>query len=377
MELPAEPIEMESGPTLLKRTCTVLFAGTWSDAGGHSVSRALAAMLGLASPLAVGAMAGQMQAGLVMSLGGLAMSNGGQGQTFREQVPGLIYTMLAGSLAMLAGSIISGQGLPTIVAIPALAALAGLVGGISRPLVRASTLFILYTIIATNLGFQAGHPLAMMILFSLGSLWTAVLFLALRPLFKAMSPNSGGKTAPPRKYPARLLLRRWWKSLAHLSGWQYVLRLTLCLVAAEAYELLWPGHHGYWVAITVTIVVQRNLQTALARTFHRGAGTVLGVLLTSLLLMGSPSMWTLIAMIAALAAARPILLEANYTAYAAVMTPLVILLLDFGRETSWVVVTDRLLATSAGCLMALVLGYFLWFRLSSPAPGSLANKGHG
>jgi hypothetical protein len=41
--------------------------------------------------------------------------------------------------------------------------------------------------------------------------------------------------------------------------------------------------------------------------------------------------WTVFAIIIALAAARPILMEINYAAYAAVLTPLVILLLDFGQ----------------------------------------------
>ena len=117
----------------------------------------------------------------------------------------------------------------------------------------------------------------------------------------------------------------------------------------------------------MVIVVQRNLQAALPRTFQRAAGTSLGVLLTGLLLLGSSSMWAVIAIIAALAAARPILTEVNYTAYAAVMTPLVILLLDFGQEPSWAVVVDRLAATLFGCALALTLGYLVWSRLFPPA----------
>jgi hypothetical protein len=78
-------------------------------------------------------------------------------------------------------------------------------------------------------------------------------------------------------------------------------------------------------------------------------------------------MWAAIAMIAVLSTARPILKEANYTAYAAVMTPLVILLLDFGREPSWAVVVDRLAATFAGCTLAVTFGYLMWSRIHPPA----------
>ena len=53
------------------------------------------------------------------------------------------------------------------------------------------------------------------------------------------------------------------------------------------------------------------------------------------------------AIIIALAAARPILMEINYAAYAAVLTPLVILLLDLGK-LSWAVIIDQLVATFVG-----------------------------
>ena len=87
-------------------------------------------------------------------------------------------------------------------------------------------------------------------------------------------------------------------------------------------------------------------------------------------------MWTLIAIIAALAAARPILMAANYTVYAAVMTPLVILLLDFGQEPSFAAIVDRLAATLAGCGLALALGYLAWSRLFPPARVAVERKGN-
>jgi hypothetical protein len=45
----------------------------------------------------------------------------------------------------------------------------------------------------------------------------------------------------------------------------------------------------------------------------------------------------------------------------------VILLLDFGQEPSWTVVADRLVATLAGCALALTLGYLAWSTVSASA----------
>jgi hypothetical protein len=352
---------------------------SWSHGRVPQTSQVVAAMLGLAGPIAVGAMVGHPRIGMVISLGGLALSGDGKSETLREQAPGLLYSLVAGSAAVFTGSTMAGRGMPATFGIPAIAAAAGLLGGISRPMVRATTQFILYTTIAANLNSGEAHPLGTMLLFLLGAAWTSGLSLGLRPLFRAMRiqiPHAPENVAPSRIYSVRQLLSRWWKSLAHLSGWQYTLRITLCLVAAEAFDWIWPHHHGYWVSITVVIVVHRNLQAALTRALQRAAGTALGVLLISLLLLGTPPTWAIIAMIAVLAAARPILKETHYAAYAAVMTPLVILLLDFGQAPSWSPIVDRLFATLAGCTLALTLGYLIWPKLSSPGRMPVENKGN-
>ena len=362
-----ESINVADGSSQLRGRFTSFFADGWLNARALQASQIVAAMLGLAVPIAVGAMVGHARIGMAASLGGLALSGDGKGETFREQAPGLFYALAAGSAAVFAGSAMAKYGMHATFVIPAVAATAGLFGSISRPLARAATQFILFTIIAANLDAPENHPLGMMFLFFLGAAWTAGLSLVLRPLFQAVHfvpiPYTSVNTAQSPGYSARQLLRRWWKSLAHLSGWQYVIRITLCLAAAGAFEWIWPHHHGYWVSITVVIVVRRDLRSALTRTLHRAAGTVFGVLLISLLLLGSPPMWAIISIIAALAAARTILIEINYTAYAAVMTPLVILLLDFGQDQPWTAVIDRLVATFAGCFLGLTLGYLMWSRI--------------
>jgi hypothetical protein len=326
-------------------------------------------MLGLAGPVAVGVLAGHGRIGMAASLGGLALSRGEKGETLREQAPGLAYSLTAVSAAMLAGTAVGSHGTLTPFAVPAIAAAAGLLGSMSRPLARATTQFILFLIIAAYLGAGGARPMGMMLLFLLGAVWTAGLSLALRPLFRVLHLSRNAETAAviDRRptYSPRQLLRRWQKSLTRLSGWQYTLRITLCLAAAQAVVWLWPLHHGYWVAITVMIAVQRNLRTALTRTLHRAAGTLLGVLFTCVLLLGSWPLWGVVALIAALSAMRPVLMEVNYTAYAAVQTPLVILLLDFGRKPTGAVAFDRLACTLIGCGLALTLGYPGWPKLSA------------
>ncbi len=326
------------------------------------MSHAAAAMLGMAVPVAAGAATGHGQIGVLASLGALALSGDGEGDTFRAQFPGLAYALAATSTAMLTGSMLAGRGPAAALAVPVIAGAAGLLGGLSRPLARAAVQFILFTVIAAHLGAGEIHPAAKTFVFLAGAAWTAFLSLSLRPIFQAFMPspaNPPAAAAPPR-YTMKQLIARWRRSFAQFSGWQYTLRIVLCLAAAEALVLVWPYGHGYWIAITVAIVVHRNLSAALPRALERAGGTVGGVLLCGALMFAAPSAWGLIATIAVLAALRPLLREANYTVYAAVMTPLVILLLDYGQALSVAVVMDRLVATLAGCALALTLGYLAW-----------------
>ncbi len=340
------------------------------------IPQAIGAIFGLAGPIALGVATGHIGTGMITSLGGLALSGGVKGNTFREQVRDLLYSVTAGGVAMFAGSILTGHGAKTVFVVLAVAAAAALLGSISRPFAVAATRFIMFFVIAANLDIYGVHPTGLTCLFLIGALWTAGLSLLLKRLFRLLKlyKNPHDCVQSPR-YPAKLLVRRWTKSLTHVSGWQYTLRITACILAGQGFELVWPHHHGYWAIITIIIVVQRDLQRALKRAWERTTGTILGVLLVSLLVLASSSMWSTVTAIVVLAAARTILMQRNYIAYATVQTPLILLLLDFSRAPSWTIVADRLIATLAGCAIAMTIGYLGWSRIVPRDRGSSIKKG--
>jgi len=360
----------------LRAMFATLFAPVQLKTQSPDIPQAIGAMLGLAGPIALGVATGHIRTGMITSLGGLALSTGVKGDTFREQLRDLLYSVTAGGIAMFTGPILAGHNTKTVFTVPAVAATTALLGSISRPLAVAATRFILFFVIAANLDIYGIHPTGLTCLFLVGALWTAGLSLLLKRLFRLLKlykiPHDCAQSS---RYPAKLLVRRWTKSLAHLSGWQYTLRIAACLVAGQVFALVWPQHHGYWAVITIIIVVQRDLQKALKRAWERTIGTIFGVLLVSLLVFASSSMWSTVIAIAILAAARPILMQTNYIAYATVQTPLILLLLDFGRAASWSIVADRLIATIAGCAIAMTIGYLGWSRISPPARGAYTKKG--
>ena len=113
-------------------------------------------------------------------------------------------------------------------------------------------------------------------------------------------------------------------------------------------------------------MVQRDRRAGLSRTFQRGLGTALGVLVGGLLL-GALPIWATVGIICIVGAARQYLKAANYTAYALVMTPLVAVLSGLGHQLSPSLLGERLIDTTIGCLISLVIGYAAWRRARQAA----------
>ncbi len=334
----------------------------WAPAPRPDVAQIVAATLGLAGPIVAGAATDHLRLGMAAAIGGLALGGPAHGETLRQRAFALGAALLAGCAAISTGTTIANHGSLIVVAVPVVAAIAGFFGGISSAMARETTRFILFTTIAAGLSAPEVRPFGMTLLFFLGGTWTLGLSLLLHAVFerakRAAESSAAAMRTPAR--PVALLLRRWRDSLFRLSGWQYPIRIWSCLTVAEAIAQIWPGQHGQWIAVTVAIVLGRRLPAPPTRLLQRALGTTLGVVVAGLLLIWNPSPLIATGQITALAAARPVLRAGNYAAYAVVMTPLIVLLLDFGQAISVAILADRLMATIAGCLITLLFGYLPW-----------------
>ncbi|MEV4020115.1 FUSC family protein [Nonomuraea angiospora] len=364
-----------------------------------------AAGLGLGGPVAWGVASGRPALGALAAIGALAVSGLFTGETGAVR-PGLRRVLIHGvaavagtAVAGLAGALVAGRGWLTAVTVVLIAGLLAVAGGISRPMAEHSTRFVVFMVISTGVA-KGVEPVAAAVLFAEGAAWgllvTALCLhsrkgraepgepaTAARPAapagalrasppgglpvpparaLRASSP--GGLPAPPAGAlpapPARALLRRWWRMLGSVSGWQYPIRLTACLAAAEAVGLLWQQPTASWIAVTVVIVVRRRLDGAARRSVERAAGTAAGVAAGSAVLLWVPPSWLFVLLVSALAAVRPVLKERAYTLYATVMTPLVLLLMEGGARVAPATIGYRLADTAIGCVLALGLGYLPW-----------------
>lgn len=330
----------------------------WSAPEIFPLNQVISSMLGFTVPLIIGIISGHISASLAVAFGGLALSSN-TGETAQQEIRDGLYTMIAVCLAVFTGTVIAGHGILSFILIPIIIALAGLFGGISRPLVKATTQFIVFTIIATNFGEHKANPLAITFLVLIGSLWTIAVSLVLRTLLKSIPSVS---EVPRPEYTVKQLFNRWCKSLTHFSGWLYPVRIFICVMVAEMFEWIYPHHHGYWVMLTVVILVKRKKDTMAMQIFQRAAGTLLGVIVAGMVLLWSPSVWFTVVIIAIIAGARPVLRQAHYMSYSTVMVPLVLLLSGFGKDLPESVIADRIVTTLMGCFLALIFGYWIWIK---------------
>jgi uncharacterized membrane protein YccC len=351
-------------------------ATTWSREVPVPPSWIVGSALGMGIPIAVGAAIGRTDLGMLASIGGLAVSGAGGYGTLREQSVRLSYALIAGTLAILIGSAMGGHGWITGAAVVIATILAALIGGFGRTVARYSSVFIVFVVIGTGVN-PAGvvNPAGATFIFITGAIWTMMVSLLASGLFRVPDmetiPEPG--TIPGRQsalLPFKNRWRRWSASLFRPAGWHYPLRIGLCMLAAEIVAVLWGQQQSYWIALVVAIVVQRSFETTSSRVFQRTIGTFAGVLAVSFLLLWSLPIGLLVLVVMILAALRPLLKVRNYALYSAVMTPLVLILLEFGKPMTPEIISYRLIDTVIGLSIGIILGYHIWPAKNSPSPPS-------
>jgi uncharacterized membrane protein YccC len=144
------------------------------------------------------------------------------------------------------------------------------------------------------------------------------------------------------------------------AAFRHALRTAICLGVA-----LWVGRllnlsHGYWIPMTVAIVLRADYGATLSFGLLRVAGTVMGLLLTTALLHLLPAdAWPRLLVMALLCAAFRYFGAVHYGIAVTALTGMVVLLLTFAGEPAEPTMVSRLIATVVGSAMALA-AYGLW-----------------
>ncbi len=170
-----------------------------------------------------------------------------------------------------------------------------------------------------------------------------------------------------RHPPTRFRHRLWPRLRANLTmksqAFRHAIRLALTLALAVLLYRLLPLNRGYWVPITVLVILRPDFQATFGRGLARVVGTALGIILaTGLLILAAPDRAHIVGvtLVVGFGLALYATLNVNYAIFSVFITAMVVVLLSF-FEHAPVALTleDRLLNTVVGSAIALG-AYALW-----------------
>ncbi len=148
----------------------------------------------------------------------------------------------------------------------------------------------------------------------------------------------------------------------HSTAFRHAIRLGAALIIASVLEHLipLPLERGYWIPLTVLIILRPDFITTVTRGVARFLGTILGVVLAGLLIFLIAPSQPLLAIFSIVTAYLAFsLLFANYTLFSVFITMEVVFLLTFVLPQPITLAGSRAIATTIGGVLALLV-YVLW-----------------
>ena len=143
-------------------------------------------------------------------------------------------------------------------------------------------------------------------------------------------------------------------------AFRHAVRMAICLSATLALSRALKLPHGYWLPMTAAIVLRADFAATFNFGLLRVLGTVLGLVVTTLLLYLAPDQpWAHLVLMAALCMTFRYLAGAHYGIAVAALTGTVVILLSFEGVASGAAVIDRVINTALGSGIAL-LAYVAW-----------------
>jgi len=136
---------------------------------------------------------------------------------------------------------------------------------------------------------------------------------------------------------------------------RFMVRFTLAQFVASALYALLEIPEGYWISITVTVVMKPQFTHTLEALVQRTTGTIVGVAIGgALAVMIGPNHWLTAVACTSFIVLAFLLGRLNYMYWVLAITPWVILSLGFLMATGWDIAYWRLLNTVVGALLAAI-----------------------
>jgi uncharacterized membrane protein YccC len=142
-------------------------------------------------------------------------------------------------------------------------------------------------------------------------------------------------------------------------AFRHAVRSALCLAIAMAINRWLNPSHGYWIPMTVAIVLKPDFGGTFSFGLLRVAGTLVGLALATGIAHALDGVWERIAALAIFCYGFRVVASVNYGLAVTLLTSFVVIQLSFVGEAPGSVVLVRAVNTSIGALLAL-LAYLVW-----------------
>jgi len=140
--------------------------------------------------------------------------------------------------------------------------------------------------------------------------------------------------------------------------------LVACLIGFLITKVL-PGHHSYWVLMTITYMLKPAFSLTKQRNVQRVLGTLAGGVLGAAILWLIPDRTALVVLMVVFMVVSYSFVRINYLVTVTFMTPFILILFSFLGLGYVQVVEERVFDTVLGCLIAFSAGYLLFPRWES------------
>ncbi|HTZ55104.1 MAG TPA: FUSC family protein [Candidatus Acidoferrum sp.] len=141
---------------------------------------------------------------------------------------------------------------------------------------------------------------------------------------------------------------------------RHALRLAVTLAAAGVLADVLPIQRGYWITLTAALVLRPDFTTTLSRGVARIAGTIVGVVAATAIVVAVPNTPHITLALAMLfAAVSYAAFQLNYGLFSLTVTAYVVFLLALLGTPEATAVQNRLVATVIGGLLAMA-SYVIW-----------------
>ncbi|WP_374834525.1 FUSC family protein [Paenochrobactrum pullorum] len=150
------------------------------------------------------------------------------------------------------------------------------------------------------------------------------------------------------------------------------LRLSFCMLLALIAEHIVPGQRSYWLPLTVAVIMKSDAGSIYVRAVHRSLGTIVGVIVAIAVFAIFPKNISLVAVVFVFSLTIPWAGAKSYAWQCAVMTPLILILIDLlvpGPTANYGL--QRMADTLMGAGVVLFFGYWIWPKT---APSSIRKE---